>query len=80
MKQADINKFLKQMGWDKTSFEQLVRFFNKDVKEFNHKKSKHKLVDLYFEINQMAIKKKINLDNELKKHMKDAKKKYGVKK
>ncbi|MDD5416964.1 MAG: hypothetical protein PHU12_03235 [Candidatus Aenigmarchaeota archaeon] len=75
-----IKEFLNRMEWNKTSFKQLVEYFNKDVKEFNRKRTKHKIVDLYFEIKQMAIKKNIDLDKELRIHMKDMKKEYGAKK
>ncbi|MFQ6009884.1 MAG: hypothetical protein ACE5J7_02070 [Candidatus Aenigmatarchaeota archaeon] len=74
--QKDVAKFEKKMNWDKTKANEIIKFIKKDARELNTRNAKHKAVDILFECIQLANRKKMNLSNELKKHMKDAGKKY----
>lgn len=77
-----IIKLEKELGWSKTSKEQIMKFINKDIKELNKTKGrdKHKIIDIFIELIQLSIRNKINLDKKLQKHILDIKKKYRVKK
>lgn len=76
--QDEVAKFEKKMKWNKTKSDTIIKFIKKDAKELNAKNSKHKLIDLVFECTQLANRKDIDIDKELKKHMKEAEKKYGL--
>ena len=76
--QKSVAKFEKKMKWNKTKSNDIIKFIKKDAKELNSRNANHKVVDLFFECIQLANRKKINLNKEIKKHMKEAKKKYSV--
>lgn len=65
------------MGWDKTTKEQMIKFFQKDAKFIRKGKHlKHKTLDVFFEIIQLANRLNINLEKDIQKHMKEAEVKY----
>ena len=80
MMQKDVARFEKKMKWSKTPSAQIIRFIKKDAGELNPRNANHKVIDILFECIQFANTKKINVSGEIKKHMKDAEKKYKVKK
>jgi len=76
--QKQVSIFEKKMRWNITPAGKVIKFIKKDAQELNGKNARHKTVDIFFETLQLANRLKINLDKELTKHMKDAKKKYGA--
>jgi hypothetical protein len=78
MAQKQVSIFEKKMHWNSTPAHKVIRFIKKDAHELNRMNARHKTVDIFFETLQLANRLKINLDKELSKHMKDAKKKYGA--
>jgi hypothetical protein len=80
MIQREIRNFEARMGWSKTKPADILRFVKKDARELNLSNSKHKLVDIIFECVQLANRKGIDVSEELRVHMTEARKKYSVKK
>ena len=78
--QREVDKMEKDMGWDKTDADKIIKFIKKDAKEINASNVDHKVVDLIVECVQLANRRKLNISVEVKKHIKEAKKKYGGKK
>jgi NTP pyrophosphatase (non-canonical NTP hydrolase) len=76
--QQNIKAFEKRTGWDKTTKEQIMKIFQKDAKFIKKGKHlKHKTLDVFFEIVQLANRLNINLEKDIQKHMKEAKAKYS---
>jgi len=78
--QERIKSFEKKMGWDRTDAGPLVLFLKRDAAVLNRENAKHKLVDLYLELLQLANRNKLKLSPALAKHLKEAEKKYKKKK
>lgn len=76
--QEEVANFEKKMKWNKTKSSDIIKFIKKDAKELNSKNSNHKIIDLIFECMQFANRKNINVDKELKRHMKEAEIKHGI--
>jgi len=74
--QKEVDQFEKKMGWSKTDADIIMSFIKGDASELNESNARHKVVDLLFECIQLANRKKMNVQKELTKHMKEATKKY----
>lgn len=74
--QKKVASFEKRMNWSKTPSSKIIRFIRNDVAELNGKKLNHKILDVFFEIIQLANRKGINLEKEIKNHMKNTEGKY----
>ncbi|MFH0830027.1 MAG: hypothetical protein V1887_02620 [Candidatus Aenigmatarchaeota archaeon] len=75
--QEIVAEFEKKMGWTKTEVKTVLEFLKEDASLLDEKNLKHKLVDIYFQVIQLANRLKLDLGVELKSHMKGAEKKYG---
>ncbi|MFH1229486.1 MAG: hypothetical protein V1678_03620 [Candidatus Aenigmatarchaeota archaeon] len=80
MMQRIVERFEKRMGWNKTKSQKIIKFIKKDAKELTTKNARHKMIDILFECIQLANRKGMNVTRELGRHMKDAQKKYTVRK
>jgi hypothetical protein len=80
MIQSSVKRFEKEMEWDKTTPNKIIKFIKKDAKELTAKNARHKMIDIFFECVQLANRKNINITSEIENHIKDAKKKYAVRK
>jgi len=78
--QEKMKAFEKRMGWDKTDAGPLVIFLKRDAAVLDRANAKHKLVDIYLELLQLANRNRIKLGPALAKHLKAAEKKYKKKK
>lgn len=74
--QEIVADFEKKMGWSKTEIKTVLEFLKEDAYALDEKNLKHKLVDVFFQAIQLANRLKLDLDAELKIHMKEAEKKY----
>ena len=81
--QKIIKKFEKERGWDKTSSLKIIKFIEKEIKEFkkgNKTKRKEKIYDIFRESIQLANRYNMDLEKVFKKGIKKSEKKYPVKK
>jgi len=74
--QQKVKGFEKKVGWGRTPAGRIALFLKSDALALNEGNAKHKIVDIYLEILQLANRNKINLDTALAKHLKEAEKKY----
>jgi hypothetical protein len=74
--QQKVKAFEKKMGWNKTPAGQVVLWLKGDALLLNKANAKHKLLDLYVEILQLANRNKLKLDSALVRHLKETEKKY----
>ena len=75
--QQKVKAFEKKLGFNKTPKEQIIKFFQKDAKFIRKgKRLRHKTLDVFFEIIQLANRLNINLEKDIQKHMREAKVKY----
>jgi len=74
--QEIVAEFEKRMGWTKTEVKTVLEFLKDDALLLDEKNLKHKLIDIHFQVIQLANRLKMNLDAELKVHMKESEKKY----
>lgn len=65
--QTQIKKFEKRTGFDKTSQSDLIRWAKAEIKDYEKTKNPNKLVDVIILMVQIANRKNISLDKELKK-------------
>ena len=76
--QQKVKVFEKKLGFDKTPKEQIIKFFQTDAKFIRKgKRLKHKTLDVFFEIIQLANRLNINLEKDIQKQMKEARVKYS---
>jgi hypothetical protein len=74
--QQKVKSFEKRMGWNTTHAGQIALFLKKDAMLLSGLNAKHKLVDLYLEVLQLANRNNVDLDRALARHLKEAEKKY----